>query len=937
MGTNKNDHLSIISANVRGLQTNIGDLIHSFVIPHRPDVVAAVETFLNESIPSNFGQIQGYTRWHRRDRARGTFGGVAVCFNTNLSAQHLEVALPNHLEMMFFKIWTQLHGPTLFCVCYRPQWHGGEPLEFLQTHLDTLLQRHSCTHAIIVGDLNQNLVRRVFDELLTVHGLTNHVTFATHNSGSSLDPVISDLPEGVVTCRPLGAVGSSDHLAVLTTIHVAALRDVTTMRTNWLWNRANWNDFQEALCQTPWHTILTGDVDNQVENFTRTILSLQETYVPNHTYKVKPRDQPWFGHDCRMAAEGKSKAWRRFKRHPTHANKLVHNEACANMRQVQQRAKHQWQEHLKCKLSGRSVGGKAWWTAVKEQQGLTPENHIPPLDKPDGSTATMSPEKAEVLAAHFAGKMTVSDPERHPPAVPHLTNASLQSITLTTEEVKQQLISVDVKKALGPDGLSPHVLKHCAAQLAGPITTIFQNCLDTSVWPALWKRANVAAIHKKGKKTDPSNYRPISLLSVLGKALESIIAKRITSFFTAHRIISNRQFGFRSNRSTNDILLGMSTAWQQSLDKGRDTFVVALDIAGAFDRVWHSGLTTKLRSVGVNGQLLHLLHDYLQDRSFRVVVNGHTSQDRPIGAGVPQGSVLGPLLWNVFINDLLHLIPEADAYADDCTLTFPCDSTDHRATVTLINHVLQTITAWGLRWQVQLAHDKTQVMLVSRRRSPPPIPIPPILLEGKVLSLKQSVSVLGVDVDNTLSFTSHVRKTAAKAAGRLSCVRRVSHLLDARGVSNLYAAQVRSVMEYAPLTWSSCPPSYLGLLDQVQHRAQRLITDKAPPLQQPAPMQSLQHRRDVAGLCVMYKVHKQSAPHLASLRQPWAAPLSHATRDSRWRERQVTVPFARTETFLRSFVPRYTRLWNSLVRQTDHHLDITLQSFKSAVNTWLLS
>lgn len=215
--------ISIVSANVRGLQTNIGGLIHSFVIPHTPDIVATVETFLNETIPSNYDQIQGYTSWHRRDRSSGTFGGVAVCFNKNLSVQPLEVALPIHLEMMFFKIWTQQHGSILLCVCYRPQWQGGEPIHFLHTNLDQLLQQHSCSHILIVGDLNQHLVARVFDDLLTVHGLTNHVTFPTHNSGSFLDPVISDLPEGIVTCRPLGAVGFSDHLAVLSTIQVAAL------------------------------------------------------------------------------------------------------------------------------------------------------------------------------------------------------------------------------------------------------------------------------------------------------------------------------------------------------------------------------------------------------------------------------------------------------------------------------------------------------------------------------------------------------------------------------------------------------------------------------------------------------------------------------------------------------------------------------------------
>ncbi|ROT68882.1 hypothetical protein C7M84_012944 [Penaeus vannamei] len=223
-GRKSRDQLTIISANVRGLLTNIGDLVNSHVIPRTPDIVATVETFMNESVPDNFGHMKGYTRWHRRDRTHGTFGGVAVSFHKSLSVQPLDVDLPNHLEIMFFKIWAQ-HQTVLLCVCYRPQWQGSEPIVFLQTHLDELLQLHTCNHVIIVGDMNQHLVARSFEELLTVHGLFNHVDFPTHISGSSLDPVVSDLPDSVVTCSPLSAVGSSDHMAILTLIQITPQRD----------------------------------------------------------------------------------------------------------------------------------------------------------------------------------------------------------------------------------------------------------------------------------------------------------------------------------------------------------------------------------------------------------------------------------------------------------------------------------------------------------------------------------------------------------------------------------------------------------------------------------------------------------------------------------------------------------------------------------------
>ncbi|XP_045118152.1 uncharacterized protein LOC123508465 [Portunus trituberculatus] len=557
--------------------------------------------------------------------------------------------------------------------------------------------------------MNQHLVARSFEELLTVHGLSNYVDFPTHTSGSSLDPVVSDLPDSVVTCTPLSAVGSSDHVAVLSVIQVAPQRDDAVTRTNWLWGKADWKGLCNTLQQTPWSSILVGDINNQ----------------------------------------------ERYKH------------ACAAMRQVQQWAQRRWQEDLKTKLSGRSVGSKTWWTTLKQQQGLTSDDDVPPLHKSDGTVATKNKDKAEVLASFFSNKMSVPDPERPPPFVPALTNAKLSTITITIEEVRQPL--------------------HHHWSVAHPL----EGCQS-------------GGNTQKGKRTDPKNYRPISLLSVPGKILEAIIANKISCFLGSHHLLNTKQFGFRNNRSAADLLLQLSTTWHKSLDQGKDTFIIALDIAGAFDRVWHHGLITKLNSLGIHGHLLLLLQDYLRGRYLRVVMNGQTSDQHPISASVPQGSVLGPLLWNAFFNDLLQLIPEAHAYADDCTLTFPCDSGDHCATVAHINQVLQTIVSWGHRWQVELAPDKTQVMLVSRRHSPPDTPT--ILLDGRALPLQASISILGVEMNSALTFTGHVRTIAKKAAWKLSCIRRVSHLLDSQGISTLYAAQVRPLMEYALSPGCPAPP-----------------------------------------------------------------------------------------------------------------------------------
>ncbi|XP_069993142.1 uncharacterized protein [Penaeus vannamei] len=225
--------------------------------------------------------------------------------------------------------------------------------------------------------------------------------------------------------------------------------------------------------------------------------------------------------------------------------------------------------------------------------------------------------------------------------------------------------------------------------------------------------------------------------------------------------------------------------------------------------------------------------------------------------------------------------------------------------------------------------DKIQVVLISLRQSPL---TPSIGVDGKPLDLTREISILEVRFYNQLTFTSHVKDVAKRAARKPTCVRQISHLLDSRGCCMLYNSQVRSLMEYSPLVWSSCPPSFLALLDSVQNQARRLVVFKLRENDRPVHFQSLQHRRDVAALCVFYKVHQQNSPHLATLRLQSEAPSTYNIRNNHGRCYELHVPFARIETFLRTFLPKYSRMWNQQLRETDLHILTSIQQFKTAVH-----
>ena len=924
------NEIRIVSANLRGFHTNVGELTHRFIRANNADVVFVCETFLDSSVPTNYARIKGYSAWVRKDRSTQG-GGVAFCYKASLNAVVLDTPIPAGLEAVMLKL-VGADGRGVLCVgCYRPPSQGTALLDYITTNLDRLMTVHRCDNVVIIGDLNPRGIQRTFDSLLTVFNLHNHVTFPTHRSGSILDPVVTDLPPHEVSCSPLGPVGSSDHEAILTRITFRRTRDESSTRTLWQWENANWEQLRRCLATANWASLLQGDVDQQAVRLTEVLLGAQERWVPHKQHRVRSSDQPWFGPQCRAASDNKYRLWRIYKRNPTRRNKDRHKEAAAQMEATQTWAREQWVESKKRKLRGGHIGSKQWWDLVKDTQGKDTTSTIPPLLKDSGELLMNNKDKVDFLAQHFARKMTVPHPTKLPPSLPVVAGERLTSVTTTEGEVRAALSALEENKAVGPDGVSPRLLRRCSGVLAHPLSRLFEAILRQERWPRIWKTSHVVPVHKKGSRSEAANYRPISLLSVVGKVLEDILTRRLTSHLETQHLLSARQFGFRKARSAADLTLLLSNEWSDALDQGRPTAVLALDIAGAFDRVWHAGLVERLHAAGVGGALLELLRDYLQEREMRVVHNGQQSSPVKIGAGVPQGSVLGPLLWNVYVNDMLNLVPSARAYADDVTISLPFSPGEEQVVTARLNTTLRRLEDWGRRWQVTFAPQKTQLLVVSRLTHD----IRPILNEVQ-LAPQQELQILGVTFDSKLTYQAHITQLARSAAGKLACLRRMSGLLDSKGRELLYKAEIRSSLEFSCLAWGGAAPSHLAVLDKIQRRAERLIEDGLP--EQRAGLHSLQHRRDVAGLATLYKVQEQRTPHLQELRLPprRAEVLTRAVSAA---PTALATPRSHSTHHQRQFRQKYGQWWNEFLASDKCPDDLSVavcggQKFKVLVNQW---
>jgi hypothetical protein len=529
------------------------------------------------------------------------------------------------------------------------------------------------------------------------------------------------------------------------------------------------------------------------------------------------------------------------------------HKARVNYHKVEKEAKRQHFIRTKEKLTSKETKPKDWWWAVKRLQGSTGQTSIPTLQNSSGTLST-SKEKADAFCELFANKCTIDSADEPAPPIENLTAATLDKMTFRPRDVRRMMKKLDPHKATGPDGIGNRVLRECANSLATPFAKLFRLSFERGLFPDAWKIARVVPIHKKKSRSNPENYRPISLLSNISKLMEYFVNRELRKHLFSHGLIQNNQFGFRPRHSAPDLLTYLSHEWLTSLNDRKDVKVVALDIKAAFDRVWHNGLIAKLKARGVRGRFLQWIGSYLNNRRIQVVVGGQTSVEKSINASVPQGSILGPTLFLIYIDDLGDNLRNAILlYADDSTLYCEVqkDALDH--TVTSMNADLEQINQWGLLWKVIFAPEKCKVTTISKRRSQPAQTITSLNLGGKVLHESEELDILGVTFPSNMSFRSHLDKVASKAGKRVSVLRRIAPYLDTKGKATVYKAHIRSTMEYAPLSWMSASETQLRRLDDIQLRAQKIIGPGAV-------LDTLSHRRLISGLGLVHRMHKPDQP-----------------------------------------------------------------------------
>ena len=403
------------------------------------------------------------------------------------------------------------------------------------------------------------------------------------------------------------------------------------------------------------------------------------------------------------------------------------------------------------------------------------------------------------------------------------------------------------------DGLNSSYIIGIAEAITVPLTIIFKKTLESGEVPLDWKMANVTAIFKKGSRKKPENYRPVSLTSHIGKCFERIIKEEIVSHLETNNLIKDTQHGFRNKKSCLSNLLEYSELVAGKLDEGKPVDIVFLDFQKAFDKVPHERLALKLKAHGIDGKVLNWIKEWLRERKQRVVVNGENSSWEKVASGVPQGSVLGPVLFTVFINDLEDGIQsDLSKFADDTKLIASSETEEETE---VIQADLRKLHEWSIKWQMNFNAEKCKVLHLGNKNKKTQYEI-----GGKVIGAVNEEKDLGVIVTDNFKVGKQCTKAANKGNQKLGMIKRTFACKDKKIMIKLYKSIVRPSLDYCVPAWRPHLRKDIDKLEKVQRRATRMITEcKGKGYEErlkSVGLTTLETRRERADMLEVFKIMK---------------------------------------------------------------------------------
>ena len=805
-----------------------GKLNEIEVLASEYDILCITETHIDSSFNNEMILSSSQKCIYRCDRdCHG--GGVMIALSPCINHHqiHLEgTYFP--IEVICVKIECVDSGLDLIILClYIPPSFIRQTIDPLDDLLGQVVSRFPKSTIFVSGDFNlpdidwiigqvrsgshNKTLHKSFLSSLLSHHLTQLVTEPTHQLGNTLDLILTN-NDSLFTDLNVINPGLSDHYMVGINIKNREFRPNSKHNDSFkIYAKANFEAITLALEKTL--SKVSSAIQNE-ENINTTwqifetdLKEAVSNYVPKCTKKIRNKDEPvWFNDSARKCVRSQRKLYDKFKKSGLDTDLQQYKQARRQNKKLFRKMEYDHYDRILFKPL--SLGdSKPFYSFYRRKSGKSCHGSVIFKGKSAFETSEIFNKYFQSV---FSGSSSYSDP---------LWAEGNCPITITSEGVRKLLIGLKTGKAPGPDQLRKEDLSLDVVVTSQILALIFQHSLNTGQLPDIWKAANVVPIFKKGSRDSPSNFRPVSLTCIACKLLEHIVLSNINQHLNV--TLNPNQHGFRQGLSCTTQLVTTVDDIMKMVDGNDSVHAAVLDFSKAFDRVPHGLLIEKLLFIGIDSAVVRWIAHFLADRMQKVVVEGATSGSLAVTSGVPQGSVLGPSLFLVYINDICSIIKTSTIrlFADDALLYCPVNSLDSSQK---FQEDLFLLERWAEHWGMVFNTDKCQIVRFGKNGLDSSVDY---FLGGVALENVSAFKYLGVEITSDFSWDLQIDSVTAKASRRLGMMRHVLFKAPRKVKRVAYLTLCRPIMEYAGEVWDPHLVRQITSLENVQRRAVRFISD----------------------------------------------------------------------------------------------------------------